>query len=70
MDAREAKDISLTEDARSVIESGSVLTSLRVGVTGHRVLDERIGRWLEPQLDDLFSFLASLPPRCILRPLS
>ena len=53
---------SLADLMRTLIESGSVPPSLRVGVTGHRVLEERTGRWVARQLDGLFSFLAALPP--------
>ena len=32
---------------------------MRVGVTGHRVLGDKAGDWVEQQLDGLFSNLAA-----------
>lgn len=62
MDAPEPKRSSLAELVQGLTESRSAPPLLRVGVTGHRVLEERTRRWVARQLDDLFSFLAGLPP--------
>ena len=62
MDAPEPQRSSLAELVQALIESRSVSPALRVGVTGHRVLEEKTRRWAARQLDDLFSFLAGLPP--------
>ena len=67
MSAPEPQRSSLAELVQALIESRSVPPSLRVGVTGHRVLEERTGRWVARQLDDLFSFLAGLPPSAVPR---
>ena len=63
MDTPEPQQSSLAELVRALIESGSVSPPLRIGVTGHRVLSSRTRRWVARQLDDLFAFVASLPPR-------
>ena len=62
MDAPEPGRSSLAELVQALIESRSVSPALRVGVTGHRVLEARTRRWASQQLYDLFSFLAGLPP--------
>ena len=67
MGAPEPQRPSLAELVRALIESRSVPRSLRVGVTGHRVLEERTRRWVARQVDDLFSFLAGLPPSAVPR---
>ena len=67
MDAPEPQRSSLAELVRALIESRSVPPSLRVGVTGHRVLEESTRRWVARQLDDLFSFLAGLSPSAVPR---
>lgn len=61
MGAPETQRSSLVELFQALIESRSVPTSLRVGVTGHRVLKERTSHWVAQQLDDLFAFVAGLP---------
>ena len=52
---------SLAEVVHGLIEPGRLSPPERIGVTGHRVLEERAGRWVARELDDLFSYLASQP---------
>lgn len=52
---------SLAEIVRGLIESSSLSPPVRVGVTGHRALEERVERWVAQQLDGLFSYLPGLP---------
>jgi len=52
---------SLTELVQGLIESRSIPSLLRIGVTGHRVLEEGVERWVARELDELFSYLAGLP---------
>jgi hypothetical protein len=51
---------SLTELVQGLIESRSVPRLLRIGVTGHRVLEDGVERWVARELDELFSYLAGL----------
>jgi hypothetical protein len=51
---------SLTELVQGLIESRSVPSVLRIGVTGHRVLEDGVKRWVARELDELFSYLAGL----------
>lgn len=67
MGSPDTQRLSLAELAQSLIESRSVAPSLRVGVTGHRVLKEKTGHWVARQLDGLFSFVAGLPPSAVPR---
>jgi len=62
MDAAEPQQSSLVDLAQAIIEARPASSSLRLGVTGHRALEERTRRWVARQLDDLFAFVASLPP--------
>ena len=62
MSAPEPQSPSLAELVQALIDSRSVPPSLRVGVTGHRVLEERTRCWVARALDDLFAFLAGTPP--------
>lgn len=51
----------LTQVAQGLIESRAVEPPLRIGVTGHRALEQPAGEWVARELDGLFSYLAGLP---------
>lgn len=52
---------SLAEVVQGLIESRSLSPPVRIGVTGHRVLEHAVGEWVARQLDDLFSYFAGIP---------
>ena len=52
---------SLAEVVRGLIESRSLSPAVRIGVTGHRALEQAVRQPLNEELDGLFSYLTSLP---------
>lgn len=52
---------SLTKVVRGLIESRSLSPAVRIGVTGHRALEQAVRQSVDEELERLFSYLASLP---------
>ncbi len=54
---------SLTEVVRGLIESRLLSPAMRIGVTGHRALEQAVRQSVDEELEGLFSYLTSLPSR-------